>query len=234
MSTLTEVPGNRLATRSRHTVACLVFLACIGTFASPALAQRVRRADDSTIELPPPPNERPTVRAAEVYVGFVVPYSNRSMCPSGSECVMGSGGQLGFSYEWRRRHGLALGIGYDLSILGGGTLWSAGTMQNVSFSGRYLFLPTRAIHPFIGFGVGGLLFGNLFSVSTAGGSADARFGVELEVTDSLAVTLAVNTRAIVTAPFTTSTDGVQRARHGEPNVLGAFQVGLVLVPTAFR
>lgn len=217
--------------RTSHVLA--VSLALWGSLAVPrnGVSAQVPRGDDTLLPgLPPAPAERPPRRAVEVNAGLVGAFANSAVCPKGADCILGGGGAIGFTFEWRRPSGFSLGVGYDLWILDGGTVWDATTLQDVRFAGRYLFLPEISVHPYLSYGAGLVGLGDLFRFATAGGALDVGAGVEWEITESLAFTLSFELRTFMVVPFTTRDDGVQRGNDPLPNVLGAMQLGIVIFP----
>lgn len=217
--------------RTSHVLGVFLLLgAALGTPPTPVRAEAEDGTETGLPELPPSPEARPQTRVVEVNAGLVGAFANSALCPPDADCILGGGFALGFTYEWRRPSGFTLGLGYDLWILGGGTVWDASTLQDIRFAGRYLFLPEISVHPYLLYGAGVVGLGDLFRISTAGAALDAGFGVEWEITESLAFTFSFELRTFMVVPFTTHEDGVQRGQDPMPNMLGAIQLGIVIIP----
>ena len=144
--------------------------------------------------------------------------------------MFGGGAGLGGVLEWRWPSGLGMGLGYDLWLLDGNGVHELSTMQAVRWTLRYHFLPDRLVHPWVGGGLGGLLFGDTFAADAGGVLADLQAGVEVELTASLAFTVGLLARFFTTSSFRTASDGVERADDVGLNGALVLTAGLVLLP----
>lgn len=180
-------------------------------------------------ELPPAPEERPPRRAIEIDLGFAVPVVDGSMCPGGATCLLGGGARASVLLERRGPRGFSLGLGYELSLLDGQTVYEITIMQEVFINVRQYFMPRRAIHPFIS-GAGGIgILGDTFAVDTGGILAHFDAGLEVELSENIAFTGSFGFRMGWFVPFTSEVDNVRRARGGAPTLILTSSVGLVII-----
>ena len=180
-------------------------------------------------ELPPAPEERPPRRAIEIDLGFAVPLVGGSMCPSDAACLLGSGARASVLLERRGPRGFSLGLGYELSLLDGHTVYEVTIIQEVFVNVRQYFMPRRAIHPFVS-GAGGIgVLGDTFAVDTAGVIAHFDAGLEVELSENIAFSGNLGMRMGWFVPFTSEVDDVERARGGAPTLILTSSVGLVII-----
>lgn len=185
------------------------------------------RADAPPFQVPPLPAEAPPGLAGELRGDVIVPITNDPLCPPGSPCLLRAGGGFGGSLELRWPRGLAAGVAYDAWFFNGRSVEELPSLQTLSVQVRYFFLPTRALHPFLGGAVGGALFGDRLRVDTGGMSLDALVGVEAERSARVAFSGAVGVRVFGLAPYT-ARDGIQRSQDVFANAVLFLRFGLVL------
>jgi hypothetical protein len=186
-------------------------------------------ANAQAFELPPAPEARPPRRAIEIDIGFAAPILDGSTCPKGERCLVGGGVQFSVLLERRGSRGFALGLGYELSLLDGHTVYEVSVLQQAFVNFRQYFLPRRAIHPYLSAAGGIGILGDSFRVDTAGVIARVDAGLEVELSENVAFTGAFGFQTGWFVPFTTDVDNVRRSRGGEPTVLFVAHVGLVII-----
>jgi hypothetical protein len=180
------------------------------------------------IELPPDPYSLDPVVSVGFHLGLVVPVARDPLCPSGSDCVFQGGGSFGVVLERRWPSGPAIGLGYQLWFLDASGIYELGLMQELRAQFRYLFLMEAILHPFLGAGIGAVVFGDTFAVATVGVAVDAFLGVELELTETISVHVAIPWRVFRTDSFTTRRDRVRRAEEAGFNVAASLELGLAI------
>lgn len=198
-----------------------VLIGAMCLVASPALAE--------PFELPPPRNEQPVRLAGEVDLLVVFPFAQDSLCPAGSECILGSGAGIGGLLEWRFPRGLGIGVGYDAWFLDGNGVVELSTFQALRATLRYRLLRDRQVHPYLGAAIGGLILGDTFRAEAVGGIVDMLLGVEIELSADLAFTAGVLVRLLSTSAFRSNSDGVERSQGFGIDGAAALTVGLVLL-----
>lgn len=198
------------------------------SFASVAAAQEPS-ADAPHYEVPRAWEQLEPALAGEGYVATIFPLSSDPLCPTGADCIFQGGFAFGAALEWRWPKGLAMGIGYDAWFLDGNGVYELGVMHFVRGHIRYLFMHDRLLHPFVGASLGAFVFGDSFGVATAGIGLEGRVGVELELTESIALLVAVPLRAITSLPFQTERDRVERAQDIGVSFASALQIGMTIV-----
>lgn len=177
----------------------------------------------------PLPGERSAIFAGEVHLDGVFPILRKPLCPSGAACIFGLGAGVGGLFERRWLSGFSLGVGYDLWLLDSNGVYEVTAIQDLSANIRYRLLPRRRAHPFIGAAVGGLLLGGNLNVAAWGGSAEAVIGVELEMSDSLALVIATDWRLFMTSSFRTQNDGVERVRDQGVDFAAGLRLGVAIL-----
>jgi len=186
---------------------------------------------DGDLELPRRPDELPAALSIEVHLAAVASVASSALCPRGADCIFGSGGGVGGSLERRWPSGLALGLAYDAWFVESGGVWELGVLHVLSARIRWALLQSRSVHPFAWLGVGALVFGDTLRIATVGAAGDVAVGLEVEVTETIALSFALPFRVFTTAPFVTVRDRVPRADQAGVNVGFAIQAGLVIVAT---
>jgi hypothetical protein len=195
----------------------------------PVGAQAPAGSSDKPEALIPSPDELPPVLAGDVHASGVFPVADDALCPADAECIFGGGGGLGGGIERRWPSGYAMGVGYDFWFLDANGVYEITVLQMVSLGVRYFFLPKLQSHPFIGGRIGGLVLGDTFKVDSVGAAAQLRAGVEIEITDTVAFSVASAWRLFFASAFTTPNDGVERAQGGGVSVAGTLQFGLSIL-----
>lgn len=185
------------------------------------------RADE--LVLPPEPDERPPRRSIEIDLGLTAPLFSGSLCPSGHRCLVGGGASFGVLVERRRPRGFSLGIGYELALLDGHTVYEISTTQELFVAFRHFFLPREALHPFVSSGGGVVVLGDTFRIDTVGVNGHLDVGLEAELSETVACTFGLGLRMGWFLPFSTEVDNARRSRGGEPTLLVLARVGLVLI-----
>ncbi len=185
------------------------------------------RAEAPDFTPPPPPADAPPSLAGELRGDVIIPVANEPLCPSGSPCLLRSGGGFGGSLELRWPRGLALGVAYDAWFFNGRSVEELPSLQTFSVQLRHFFLATRELHPFLGGALGATLFGDRLRVDTGGVSLDAFLGLEAERSARVAFSGAGGVRVCGRAPYT-ARDGTQRAEDFLANAVLFLRFGLVL------
>ena len=181
---------------------------------------------------PPAPDDQEPVLGGEVHIVAVSPISRDPLCPAGSDpmmeagCVFSGGGGVGLSLERRWPRGLSIMLGYEAWFLDSNAVYELAVMQEVRAMVRYLFFDRAAMHPFLGFGLGAMLFGDTLSIAAVGGAVDIAIGVEIELTETFALVLATPVRIFTTTSFVTPRDGTRRAEEGGFNSAVCLHIGL--------
>lgn len=183
---------------------------------------------EDPFEVPPAADALEPVLSGSIYLGVGVPLEAKTLCPNGSECVFSGAGNVGAQIERRWPSGPAVGLSYELGFVNSNAVYELGLLQELRGQARYYFLPRSLLHPFIGGGVGAVVFGDTFRIATAGVSATAFVGVELEMTELLSVFVTLPVRAVRFGAFTTDRDGVRRASDGNFTVTASLQVGIAI------
>ncbi len=181
---------------------------------------------DGDFELPAEPDALEPVLSGNFHVALLGPVSTLGLCPSSGDCVLGVGGGVGAIIERRWPFGPAVGLGYELLFFDANGVFEVGVLQELRAQARYRFLQLSLFHPFVGGGVGALVFGDSFEVSTAGASILAFVGVEVELTEVFSVSLSVPVRVFWVETFTSDRDSVRRAEDTAFDVTMALQLGL--------
>jgi hypothetical protein len=181
---------------------CLFLLLAEGAHAQAEVPQAQR----------PPPNNLEYLVTGVALTGELVP-SAGDMCPEGDRvapCIREGGGGLGIRAGYRTRGPWYAGGAYEFSRHESSNLLRLAILQQLRGELRYyLDLGTRAT-PYAGFGVGLVVYGNEWSADTGGLTGMLGPGVELQVTQDLAVGCALYYRPMLFRGFTDTT-GLRRA-----------------------
>jgi hypothetical protein len=205
---------------SAGAVACLALIT-----ASP----RSFAQDHTHLRPPPAPEDEEPVLAVEVHVGAVVPIVNQALCPEATRCVFGGGAGIGASVERRFAEGYGIALGYDAWFLESSGLYELPTLQILRASVRFAFYTERLMHLVLEGGLGALVFGDTFRISSAGGALHLGVTGELELTESIAFTLGVVARVFTTSGFLALTDETGRRLGDGANAGLALQAGILIV-----
>ena len=181
------------------------------------------------VEPPPSPEHRGPELIAQVHTGAVFPLERTDICPGDSLCVLGGGAVVGVEIERRWPFGLGVLVAYDAWFVDSGGVFELGVAQIVRAGVQYVFADEWSIHPAIHIGVGALVFGDTFSVSTVGGAAEAGASAEIELTESVALTVGAQTWLFTTTPFTTGRDRTRRSAGLGLNAALQLNVGLSIL-----
>jgi len=208
--------------------ACVASSLALAAVLTPLTARADPPVRGVHVEPPPAPEDREPVLGVEVHVAGVAPLVDEALCPVESRCVFGGGGGVGGSVERRFASGLAVALGYDAWFVDAAGVYEIGVLQLLRAAVRYIFFPTQALHLVADIGLGGIVFGETFRVSSAGGAVQIGVGAELEVTHAIAFTAGVVTRFFTASAFTTATDHTERG-GAAVNAALAFQAGIQIV-----
>jgi hypothetical protein len=182
--------------------AILAFLAALSGVQS-------ARAQD--FEPPPPPDELPAIVVGTVWFSAVFPLVNDHTCPADADCVLNGGGGIGAGVERRWAKGLAIGLEYEAWFLNSSGIYELGIMQALTAYARHLLMRDSALHPYLGAGIGGVIFGDTLRVATVGLALNLLSGFEWEISETVSVLVALVGRLVSIETFTTPADGVQRS-----------------------
>ena len=181
-------------------------VACV-LYASPLGAQ-------STLQPPPSPGQLDPTIVAGVSTRIMSPIVNDSLCPDETECVLGQGFGFGVSLERQWASGPSIGFRYDAWLVDAATVYELGVLQALQAYARFAFLGRDALHPYVFGGIGGVLFGDSFGVSTVGLTGELGLGVELELSPTTSITCSVPLSFVRASEFRTRADDIMRAQSG--------------------
>lgn len=208
----------------------LIAIGWLAVAAGPARAQPSDALPPAHhVEPPPAPESRDPELNAELRVGAVMPLESSDICPGRALCVLGAGGTFGVEIERRWPMGLGISVAYDGWFVDSGGVFELGVVQIVRAAIRYVFTTDLAVHPWVQIGAGALWFGDTLLVSTVGGAANGGAGVEIELTDIVALTGSAQTWFFTTSPFTTDRDRIRRSAGQGLNVALQLSVGLSIL-----
>ncbi|HJL18041.1 MAG TPA: hypothetical protein RMH99_20425 [Sandaracinaceae bacterium LLY-WYZ-13_1] len=194
-----------------------------------AQAPTERSGEVPHVEPPPAPDSHDPELLAHVHLGAVAPLLRADICPGDSLCVLGAGGSAGVEIERRWPFGLGISVAYDAWFVDSGGVFELGVVQSVRAAVRYVFAYDSAVHPAIHLGAGAIVFGDTFLVSTLGGAAEAGASVEIELTESVALTGGARFWLFTTSPFTTGRDRTLRSEGLGLNAALQIHVGLSIL-----
>ena len=176
----------------------------------------------------PSPLDRAPFWALGFHAAWLVPVSVAPLCPANEGCVMNGGLQVRFGAERRWARGWTLGASYEATLFDSDAAYELGVLQALRVLGRHLWSDTTNVHPFVGVGLGPAMFGDTFTVDTGGALLDVVVGAEIELSDTLWLSVALPWRVLYLAPFTTEADGVRRAKSGASTAF-MLEVGLAVL-----
>lgn len=159
-----------------------------------------------------------------------MPLLRDDLCPRNAACIFGSGLGIRADIELRWPSGWAFGLAYDLWALDGDAVYRVSTLQALMFTARYVLETGSRADPYGALRLGPTLFGGTFRAESVGGAADIEAGVELELTQSVSVSVGFAWRTWMTQSFVTEADRVVRSEGS--GVAGALQ--LVIGVTIFE
>jgi opacity protein-like surface antigen len=167
------------------------------TLARPALAQ--------TETVPPPTSVEYLQYGVSLHTLTLLDAGD--VCPGDqSKCILGSGGGLGLRVGYRSRGSLYFGAAWQLSRLNSSNLLRLAILQRVTVDGRYYLDRGNRLTPYLLAGVGGAIYGNEFSASTAGIALSLGFGLEYQISERTVVTLLPTYQPVLFRRFTDALD----------------------------
>ena len=175
---------------------------------------------------------RGSVLGAELHLAAVLPLVD-VLCPNGgtagasSACLLNEGMGVGGSVERRWQFGGALLLGYDLSFLSGSGVYEVGVLQTLRVGAKWVVPLDTSLKPYLEASVGALVFGDSFTIATAGGCLQFGLGGELEFADNLSLVGGVVFRGFSTGSFITPNDMVTRGSDPGANVAVMVQLGVL-------
>lgn len=139
--------------------------------------------DDGPGNTPPSPLE---VDYAQYGVALAaeIPLLTGGVCPDESvaPCIIGLGGGPILRGGYRPAGPWYFGGAYQFSKLDSNNLYRLGILQQLRGELRYLFATGSRVSPYVSGGLGGMVYGNEFSVETGGAALLAGLGLETEIT----------------------------------------------------
>lgn len=121
-------------------------------------------------------------------------------------CILGSGGGLGLHGGYRSTGQWYLGGAYQFSKTDSDNLYRLAILQQLRAEMRYFFDTGYNASPFVTWGVGGVVYGNEWTVETGGPTAFAGAGVELQLSRLVLVGMSLHYQPIVFAGFVDTAD----------------------------
>ncbi len=204
MGLSTSVPGVWRACHRSIAITLAVGLA----IALVALAPQRASADD--VVTPPPMRSHSPVPIVDVHGAAIVPLVDVQICPPGAQCVLGPGVGLGASVELRFPDRFAIIGAYDFGLVDSDSVYEIGALHAVRGGFRYVIDDASRVHPYLDVLGGFIAFGDTSTVATAGGVVCGGVGLELELSESVAITGSASAWLLLMAPFT-ARDRVLRA-----------------------
>lgn len=196
-------------------------IACLAVLAAPATAS----ADGLNVY---PAEEQDAVYALEVHGAAILPLEQSTVCPAGSDCVLGTGFGIGGFFLRRSPDGIGLLAGYEVWLLDGGGVYEISALHSVRLGVRWSLDVSQRAQPFLQATLGGLLLTDPGQATTAGGIVTVGGGTEVELTDTVSVSLGAELTFLSVAPFSTR-DGTLRARDFGVNVGLEIHGGVVVL-----
>jgi hypothetical protein len=129
--------------------------------------------------------------------------STGNLCPSNAPipCIFGSGGGPTLRGGWRPPGPWYVGGAYQFAKLDSNNLYRLGVLQQLRGEARYYVDTESRFTPYAYGALGGVVYGNEFSVQTGGASAAVGLGIELEITRFALLGLALAYEPMVFAGF---------------------------------
>lgn len=189
-----------------------------------SLAPAAARAEG--LEVYPAEEQDPSF-ALEVHGAVVMPFERSAVCPAAGECVLGTGFGAGGYFLGRLPGGLSLLAGYEVWLLDGGGVYEVSAIHSLRVGLRWILDPSARAQPFLQGTLGGLLLTDPAQASTAGGLVTLGAGLEVELTEAVALCFSGALDLFSLAGFATR-DGVVRARDFAVNVGLEVQAGVVI------
>jgi hypothetical protein len=133
--------------------------------------------------------------------------SSGAICPSNeiTPCIIGSGGGFALRGGYRPAGPWYFGAAYQFSKLDSNNLFRLGTFQQVRFEMRYFLDFGSRITPYLEWGAGGCIYGNLFGADTGGAVLRGGGGMEVEITRFAVVGLGLAYQPVLLVGYTDTT-----------------------------
>lgn len=164
----------------------------------------------------PEDTERPSplqVDYAQYGVALVgeVPVEDGPICPSDAitPCIIGAGGGPAIRGGYRPSGPWYVGGAYQFAKLDSNNLYRLGILQTARAEGRYFIDVGSRLTPYVTWALGGMVYGNEFSVETGGIDTYAGAGIELELTRFAVIGLNFVYEPMLFIGFTDSTGQVR-------------------------
>lgn len=217
------------STRSRFFLTVLAILA----WAGPVSMASAQEADSGSI-LPPDPERNVPTLVGEVDALLVIPAETSGLCPPPDRCLVGVGAGISALLERRLPRSLGFGVGYDLWMLDGNSVWQTPIIQSFTLGIRYWFMPDHALHPAVGLSAGVMLLGETFEVATWGGLVDLKIGGEAELSTRLGFSFGAVFRIFTLDGFVSEPDGTLRSEGFDVDLMIGLSIGLVVLEDTRR
>ncbi|NUO53593.1 MAG: hypothetical protein HOV80_32490 [Polyangiaceae bacterium] len=135
-----------------------------------------------------------------------IPIEPGGICPSDATvpCIIGLGGGPVLRGGYRPAVPWYIGGAYQFSKLDSNNLYRLGILQQLRAEMRYVVSTGTRAWPYATWGLGGMVYGNEFSVQTGGATALAGLGLELEITRFAVVGLNASYQPMLFAEFVDS------------------------------
>lgn len=135
-----------------------------------------------------------------------IPIEPGGICPddASSPCIIGLGGGPVLRGGYRPAGPWYVGGAYQFSKLDSNNIYRLGILQQLRAEMRYVVSTGTRIWPYATWGLGGMVYGNEFSVQTGGATALAGLGLELEITRFAVVGLNTSYQPMLFAEFVDS------------------------------
>jgi hypothetical protein len=129
--------------------------------------------------------------------------STGDLCPDDAPipCIFGGGGGPTLRGGWRPPGPWYVGGAYEFAKLDSNNLYRLGILQQLRGEARYYVDTESRFTPYAHAALGGVVYGNEFSVQTGGASAAMGLGIELEITRFALLGLALAYEPMVFAGF---------------------------------
>jgi hypothetical protein len=199
----------------------------IATIIGLVAALATRPASAQLVPPPDPVTLDPTLHL-EVHGAAVLPIARENVCPQGYGCVLGAGFAAGAFVEHRSADGLGLLVGYQVWLLDTSGLYEVGAVHTLRLGLRWVIDTRSRIHPFLEVLAGALIVTDPGTAVTGGGLLSLGVGAEIELTETVAVTVALDGWALAMGAFRTR-DGADRAANFGVDVVSQLRVGATIL-----
>lgn len=177
---------------------------------------------------PPAPTLLEPTYHLEVHGAPVLPIARENACPSGFGCVLGAGFAAGAFVERRAADGLGLLVGYQVWLLDTSGVYEVAAIHTIRLGLRWVIDSRTRVHPFLEVMGGALIFTDPGQAQTGGGLLSLGAGAEIELTETVAVTVALDVWAMAIGAFRTR-DGALRAADFGINLVSQLRVGATVL-----